>query len=145
MPAADSTPLSFRDNLFTAFNTFWAARTPLAWPNETFDPGEVFSTPADTDAWTSVTILGDPDSETRRGVQAFERAGSVTLMIHVRVGTLTDKLYTLTDAALEFFELHRPDVKDAILGAPRSVELGPDGTWSIMEVTAPYRYFTNRL
>ena len=143
MAAADATPLSFRDSDFTSFSTFWAARTVIRWPNVPFDPQ--VDVPAADSAFVGVNLLGASGGEGRQGVKSFMREGSMTIQIYTRAGRSTDEVYSLANAVLEFFELRSTTkAEDGYFKAARSVEIGPDGTWYQLDVTADYIYFTNR-
>lgn len=143
MAVVDATPTTFRDSVFAAFDTFWAARTPVAWPNDQFDPESLPL--ADDTAWARLSLLGSAEPETNHGSGIFRRTGTVTVEIYVRARTATDKLYELSDAALEFIERAAgSSVKDGFLRGGRLVEIGPDGTWYQANVVGDYLYFTER-
>lgn len=140
------TPRQFTDDLLTSFTTFWAGRTPLAYPNVDFDPAsEVGDDPSA--AWVRIFIQGaDP------GVQRFSnsvqndhyaRAGRVVYEIYVRQAASTDLAYDLADAILEWFQ--KPEVPNALfLNFSDPVEIGPDGTWFQVTLSADWVYFTDR-
>lgn len=143
---SDVTPLDFSNALRTAFNTFWAARTPIAWPNKDFDPAREVGDDADA-AWVRFASVGDTDGNQRYSGSVdrahFSRSGIATIEVYVRQQQTTDLAYTLANAALQFFE--KPGVANALFGNISSpVEIGNDGTWFQLTVSANWTYFTDR-
>lgn len=144
------TPVQFRDNLFAALDAFWNDRTPIAWPNLEFDPDRAFPTEADDDAWLEVQVLGDSAGQVPIGSSvgvagAFRRSGSVTLSVYVRGNTATDLLYQLADAASQFLEARESRaVANTVFSGIGHQEIGFDGTWYQLNVTAAFTYFTDR-
>lgn len=132
--------------MFGAFDTFWADRTPIAWPNQPFDPESIGE--AEGAAWVRPFLLGDVDGQRQltrsTNPQHFERRGIFTLSIYVRQGSVqtTDQAYALGEAALQFVEL--PNVPNALFTDQGLVEVGPDGTWWQLDASMRYRYFTDR-
>lgn len=140
-------PLQFQNDFLSAFTTFWAARTPIAYPNVNFDPAEAVGSAMDA-AWVRVYLLGEVDPGQVRysnSVQSdhFGRTLVVTFEVYVRQNTSLDQSYTLIDAVLEF--LQKPDVPNMIITNTSSpVEIGPDGTWFQVTVSAGLLYYTDR-
>ncbi len=138
------TAKDFRDNLFTAFDTFWADRTQIAPPNVHFDPDLI--PPGDT-AWVRLFILGDSEGQSRFSNSVdphhFSRAGTFTIEVYVRQEGDTDEAYTLAEAAIQFLE--KPGVADSFFTQISSpVEFGPDGTWFQVSVSCSWLYWTDR-
>ncbi len=138
------TPLGFRNALFTAFDAFWADRTQIAVPNVDFDPDKIPST--DT-AWVRLFILGDAAGQQRLSgsvePQHFGRTGIFTIEIYVRQNADLDEAYALADDALSFLEGNGvADMKFSNLSSPQ--ELGTDGTWFQLSVSAAWVYWTDR-
>lgn len=144
MALVDATPRTFQDSVLAAFNSFWADRTPVAWPNKTFDPDAAFPAPAADDAWVSVTLLGSAEGELDRGSSIYQREGTLSIQLFVRGDSSTDLFTQLQDAALEFLEVRSPDVKDGFMRNARFQEAGEDGVWYTGTATADWTYFTNR-
>jgi hypothetical protein len=138
------TALDFRDNVFTAFDTFWADRTTIAAPNVVFNPAEI----PDTDtAWVRLFILGEVEGQERLSNSVdphhFSRTGTFTVEIYVREGSDLDEAYTLAEAVIEFLE--KPDVADSAfrdISPPQ--EFGADGTWFQVSVSCSWVYWTDR-
>lgn len=146
------TPKDFRDNVFSALNTFWADRTPIAWPNLQFDPAAV-------SAYLEARLVGNPGgnvgsiertvgAQRDYGSSTFEqtrsRSGLIVLTIYVRQGPIdtTGQLYDLVDAALSFLN-HPRLIPETIIGKVGATETGPDGTFFVATVTGEYTYFTD--
>jgi len=140
---AGLTPKGFRDALFTAFDSYWADRTPVAWPNKPFDPDSVGE---DNDAaYVSPVLQGLPEGQRPIGASGyFERRGLVIVNIYTRTGTGTDKSAELSDDVLEFFEDPAPDVAEAVFNRLGVQEFPPGEAWQQVSVTASYLYFTDR-
>ncbi len=139
---SDITPLLLRNSILTAFDTFWAQRTPIAVPNVAFDPDKV-----DGDAWARVTITGRPEGEARHSHSvartALSREGDLTIQVSVRSGTDLDLAYALTDAVIEW--MGKPSLATAYftkVGTP--IELGDTGAWFQVSVSATWLYFTDK-
>jgi hypothetical protein len=140
---AGLTPTEFRDAYLTALNTYWAGRTPVAWPNKPFDPETVGE--ADDDAYIQPQFLPVPEVQEYIGASGyFRRAGSVAVHVLTRSGTGTDKALELADLLMAFFEDPDPDVAEAIFNNVNRNEIGGGGAWYQVSVTADYLYFTDR-
>ncbi len=145
MAQADATPITFRDALFLGFNTFWAARTPISYPNLPFDPEDFFADPKPDDAWVALSLLGAPEGEQHVGNAAYVRKGLFNVQIYVRGDVATDGFYVLADGALEFFELRSVDLKDGFMDQNgRLLEIGEDGVWYSGNCSVDWTYITNR-
>lgn len=139
-------PVDFRDNLFSAFSTFWAGRTPVAYPNKTFKPEEVAG-----DLWVELTIAGGNPGQQSIGDSVnsgknFQRTGTFGVLIYQRQNTGTRAAYEAADAVKQFMESPRA------MGVPNTVftsisepqEVGPDGVWWQLNQTCTFVYFTDR-
>lgn len=141
---SEVTATGFRDALFTAFDEFWADRTPVAWPNKPFDPQALGED--DADAYVRPFILGDPDGQTRLSNSVardhFIRAGQFTIELYSRMGQSTDRVYELAEAVLAW--LANPGVTETIFSQISSPqEIGALGSWYQVNITANWRYFTD--
>jgi hypothetical protein len=138
---SDITPLAFQDAFLDAFTTRWAAQTPIAYPNVSFDPAALTE-------WVRVYLLGDDEpglTQYSNSVASdhFSRTLTATFEVYVRMGTSLDRAYALIDVVLQF--LQKPNVSNMIvthIGSPR--EIGPDGTWFQVTVSANLLYYTDR-
>jgi hypothetical protein len=140
---AGLTPSEFRDALFEAFESYWASRTPIAWPNKQFDPDSIGE--ADNDAYVKPVIQGIPEGQAMIGASGyFQRTGLIIVNVYTRTGTSTDRAYALADNVLEFFEDPVPDVAEAIFNRLGIQEFPPGEAWFQVSVTANYLYFTDR-
>jgi hypothetical protein len=146
---SDITPKAFRDDLLGSFETFWTANNPtvpVAYPNLPFnseDAGE-----ASDAAWVRLFIAGTAEEGQRRFSSSIERtqwhrAGKLTIEIYVREGSSTDRAYDLASSVALWLE--NSGASYAILSnisAP--VEIGPDGTWFQVALSADWLYITDR-
>lgn len=140
---AGLTPTGFRDALFEAFADYWASRTPIAWPNQMFDPDSVGT--SDDAAWVSPNIQGQLEGQAPIGTSGYyQRQGVVIVNIYTRTGAGTDRAYALADNVLEFFEDPAPDVAEAVFNRLGVQEFPPGEAWFQVTVTANYLYFTDR-
>lgn len=144
---SDVTPTIFRDAVFAAFDTFWADRTPVAYPNLEFDPDSAFPTPGADDAWARLFLLGSADGMERYSSSVlsnhWSRSGVLTLEAYGRQGGSTDRVYELADAFMQWLE--NPGVANTVFSEiTQPQEVGPDGTWFQVVVTANWLYFTDR-
>lgn len=142
---SEVSPLAFRNSLFVAFEAFWAGRTEIAVPNrEDFDPATL---PAGDTAYVRLFILGDGEGQTRLSNSVarnhYSNEGTFTVSVMVRQGGDLDEAYTLATAVGLFLE--NPGVADSFfrnLGPP--IEVGPDGSWFEVDVSARWLYWTDR-
>ena len=144
MALVDATPATFQDSILASFTTLWAGRTPIAHVNLPFDPDTAFSPKTNDDAYVRISFLNDSDGEQNRGSSIFERRGVVTVQIYARAGQGSDVIQAHVDAVLGFMELNSADVKDGYINRPRVIEIGSNGTWFEIDVTASWVYFTSR-
>ncbi len=132
--------VQFRDNVFTAFTTFWAGRSTIAWPNVEFDPETV-------DEYIELQLIGDPAGQTPVGTSTFQqtkrRVGTVAFSIYVRENTSLDTAYARSEAVKEFLENPRAISNTTFTGIGQQ-EVGPDGVFFQVNVTAAYAYYTDR-
>lgn len=147
---SDVTPRAARDDLIGAFKTYWDASAfssvPLAYPNLPFDPEDAGE--ANDAAWVRIFIVGDLDAGQTRLSNSVARnhwirSGTITFEVYVREGAATDRVYGLVDAIALWME--DPGLSFVFLNnmsAP--VEIGPDGTWFQVSISADWRYFTDR-
>ncbi len=140
-------PLAIQNALLESFTTFWAARTPIAYPNSNFDPAALLGDDLEA-AWVRVYLLGDVEPGQVRYSNSvasdhFSRSMTITFEVYVRQNTSMDQPYTLIDNVLEY--LQKPDVPNAIFTNISSpVEIGPDGVWFQVTVSADLLYYTDR-
>jgi hypothetical protein len=142
----DITPTAFQDEIMNGFGTFWAARSQIASPNRVFDREKV---PAGDDAFIEWTITGDggSDGQTRYSHSVernhFSRVGRIVFTASTRLHTGVDPAYALLDAVGHFLEAYK--LANAIfteIGSP--LDLGHDGAWHQVSLTANWLYFTDR-
>lgn len=146
---SDVTPIAFRDDMLGAFRTFWLARNPtvpVAYPNLPFDPesaGEAVDA-----AWIRITIQGNAAPGQQRFSNSvarthWHRNGTVAIEVYVREGGSTDRCYALANDVAQWME--NPGMTYAMLrnlGSP--VEIGPDGTWYQLSLSADWMYLSDR-
>lgn len=141
------TPLQFSDNVKGAFRTFWAAAgfdvTRVAWPGVAFDPKGL-------DEWVALVINHTPQGRQSIGSSvnvggSFSQQGVIAIEIYTRQGRSLDRAYVIADSAILFLEQPRaiPNTRTFDLSGP--LEIGPDGTWEQVNVTASFVYYTDRL
>ena len=139
-------PVDFYDSALDAFSTFWAGRTPVSYPNKTFSPEEeVGDDPGG--AWCRIFIAGDPLGQTQYSnsvrTDHFIRTGQIVIESYVRQQAGAQSAYVLADAALLFFQQQSiPDATLSNISSP--LEVGSDGVWYQISVSATWRYFTDR-
>jgi len=146
---SDVTPRTFRDDLLGAFNTYWTALhsdVPIAFPNVVFDPEDVGE--SDTGAWVRVAIVGSSEGGQIRYSNSvarnhWQRNGKITFEVYVREQASTDRIYDLVDDIALFLENPGSDFA-VISNISAPVELGPDGTWFQVSLSADWLYFTDR-
>lgn len=139
----------FQDAVNGSFTTYWAARTPIAYANKTFDPAEEVGDEDDA-AWVRLALVGSDDGGQQRFSNSvdrnhFSRNGRVVVEIYVRQGTSNQRAYTLAEDVLTWMENPVPGVANTVLSnltAP--VEIGSDGTWYQVTVTADWVYYTDK-
>lgn len=133
------TPASFESAILTAFDGIWQKFTPVAYPNEPFDPTGLTK-------WARFSIQGDGASERIGGsnsTELFIRSGLITIQCFAKEKKSTDDLNTMIDLALSFLEVQKiAGVLFSDVSPPQ--EIGPDGPWFQVAVTARWRYFTKR-
>lgn len=99
------------DFISGCFSAQWGSRTPIAWPNDAYEPQE--GTP-----WVRVTILQESsDWEAITGSNT-EEMGRVVVQVFVPRDSGTQALNSLVDAARAAFrDADGPDIR---FGAPGS-------------------------
>ncbi len=134
------TDSDFRDNVFTAFEAFWASRSTIAWPNVEFNP-------EDLDEYIEVQLIGDPEGQLPVGTsiaqQTKRRRGTVAFSIYVRENTSLDTAYARSNAVKDFLSTTRAISNTNFTGIGQQ-EVGPDGVFFQVNVTASYAYYTDR-
>lgn len=149
------TPKAFRDDMLGAFKAFWDglhSDVPVAYQNVAFDSDEETRL-SPSNSWVRVSFLGDSGQDTEGQVRYsnsvqrnhWSRTGRIFFEIYVREldESGTDFAYDLASDVLLWLE--NPKSAFAVISeisAP--VELGPDGTWFQMSVSADWLYFTDR-
>ncbi len=134
------TDADFQDNVFTAFEAFWASRSTIAWPNVEFDP-EVLA------EYIEVQIVGDADGQIPVGPSTLQqtkrRTGLLAFSIFVRENTSLATAYARSEAVKGFLESTRAISNTNFTGIGQQ-EVGPDGVFFQVNVTATYAYYTDR-
>ena len=138
---AEVTAENIAEEWFEGFATFWASRTPLFVAGLTFDPDD------NAESYARVGLLGRDDGETLRSGtiarQLYQRDASITVEIGVRSGTGWRLAYRLADQAAVW--LSNPGLPTAFtLSVGTPVEVGLEGAWFVLTVTAEWRYLTDR-
>lgn len=140
------TPQDFTDALFGAFNTYWAARTEIVWPNKPFDASSLSS--AQLTAYVRPTINELPEGErpysTSVSPQFWTREGVFQLEIFTRGEGATDRSNELVEDALQFVERPPLAIDGAIFRRRGRFTIGFTGVWYQDNVTAAFLYFTDR-
>ena len=146
---SDVTPKIFRDDVMDSFNTYWTGAhsdVPISFPNLPFDPEGVGET--ETGAWVRLWIQGNVDDGQVRlsnsvASNHWRRSGKIAFEVYVREQSSTDLAYDLaSDVSLW---LENPGTTFgwfSNISAP--VEVGPDGTWFQVSVSADWTYLSNR-
>jgi hypothetical protein len=138
---AGLTPQGWEDAAFAAFAAFWAAETPIAYPNVPFNPEtEVGDDPAA--AW--VRLVVQVGSQAPIGTSGFRfREGVLGIEIHARAEQSRARLDEVADLALRFFEEANVEATtfQEVVGPE---EIGSDGAWYQCNVRAGFRYLTHR-
>lgn len=148
---SDVTPRDFSDDVWGQFQAYWDTAQPtlseyVAYPNRAFDPEEIGE--SDTQAWVRAVIVGNQEGGMVRYSNSvdrnhWQRNGRITFEVYVREQTSSDLAYELIDDIM--FWMENPGTEFAIfsnISAP--VEIGPDGTWFQVSISADWRYFTDR-
>lgn len=125
-----------REELFTAFGTFWAGRTPIAWQNVPFDPSDLTDSEKD-DGWVRVTLLHAGGDIAALGTTFFRRTGQIIVQCFAEVGRGMDHAYTLAEAVASFYQTHRGNVR---IRQPSIVDIGPEGAWYQLNVSGEFSY-----
>lgn len=144
MPAL--TPQGFADAMFGAFNTYWAGRTEIVWPNKPFDPASI-GVAAD-DAYVKPSIVDTPGSQVPRSgsasPQLLSREGFFGVEIFTRGEESTDRANELADDVLVFLERPPVTIPGVLLSRRGLLPLGFQGAWYQVNATAAFLYFTDR-
>lgn len=143
------TPEAFLDDLLGAFDTFWTAANPtvpIAYPNRPFDPSDA-GEGLDA-AWIRVVLLGNESEGQQRFSNSvarthWHRSGKITFEIYVREGNSTGRAYGLADSALLWLE-NTGATYAMVSNISAPVEVGPDGTWFQLSLSADWLYITDR-
>lgn len=143
MPAI--TPTLFRDQLFGALSTFWAARTPIFWPNLNADPAALGP---DATAYIKPSIVDQAEGQAQLTSsvtpQLLSREGIFGVELFTRGEASEDLSLSLKDALLQFVERVPRSVEGAIFRRRGSQTIGFGGVWYQVNVTAAFLYFTDR-
>lgn len=139
---SEFTALEMRDELMTAFATYWAGRTPVAAQNVDFKPEGVTG-----DAYVRVWLRGRSEGQTRYSFSVqrnlFRRQGRLGFEVYVRENTDLDVAYGYAEDILKFLE--KPGLAHLVVGFLSSpAEMGTDGAWFQVAVGAQWFYFTDR-
>lgn len=146
---SDVTPKAFRDDLLGSFDAFWTVEqptVPVAYPNLPFDPenaGEEHDA-----AWVRLFIAGNPDEGQQRFSNSvartqWHRSGKITIEIYVREGSSTDRAYDLASSVALWLE-NSGATYAMLSNISAPVEIGPDGTWFQVALSADWLYITDR-
>lgn len=144
MPAI--TPINFRDAVFGAFNTYWANRTVVAWPNLAFDPSSLDK--SDTTAYVKPAIVDEPEGQQTRTTSVEphlkSRSGSLGFELFTRGERSEDQSLELGDDLLAFLDRQHLAIPGLILSRRGMLPIGFQGVWFQRNVTAAFLYFTDR-
>lgn len=125
-----------RDAMLLAFKTAWADETPVAWQNVAFN--------ADASTVTEfVRASVSHNSGTQAGLggvgsRTFRRGGIFTVQIFVAADKGTERGDELAQMVLEL--LQAATLGPAWLRDPTVVEVGQDGKWWQVNVSATFQY-----
>jgi hypothetical protein len=120
------------EHLAERFLVRWAARTPVAWPNDT-----AFEAPADG-AWVRYSVqFGASDAATFR---EEEHSGIVYLQIFTPAGTGDRDAREYAERAAAIFRRYEQD--GLRFGVPSMRYIGQDAQWLQYNVTAPFVFQT---
>lgn len=134
-------PSAFEKAVFGAFGIVWANLTQIDAPNVYFDPNN-------KSAYVKIRILGDPGPTPRYGgstnIKIFNRRGLFQAQCFVPKDTGTVFVYSMVERALKFMESVKPvdSVVFSEITAPE--EVGIDGPWFQVAVSAQWSYFSQR-
>lgn len=135
-----------------AFVAYWAARTPIALENSSFDPEAQFSvnpsTPAasNLDAWVRISVDYIGDGVVNQSINPFgtyQRTALAFFEIFVRQGSGVSGVNAYADAVVRF--LRMPGLfPDAIISGVLPAPVGPNGVWFQRNVTANLAWFSEQ-
>ena len=140
----------FQEDVLGTFKTYWEALhadVPIAYPGVEFNPAE--DVPEDDDAaWLRIWIRGNAEqSQTRYSnslsTNFWMRKGRITFEVYAREDNGATRAYALVNDASKWLE--NSGCAFAMFGnisAP--VEVGPDGTWFQVSISADWSYLTDR-
>lgn len=126
---------SLKTSLQAHFNTGWADRTPVHWPNVRFDP------PTD-EAWVryqEIPVDSDFASIGSVGNNVCTRdIGQVVITVFVPLKSTTLELDQHIDVIMGIFR--GQSVGTALFRQPRRNGIGPDNEWFQEAVICPYQF-----
>ena len=127
------------DLILGAFAAEWGVTTPIAWPNDYFDPEAV----ADKGAgWVRIALNEVDGDFAGLGTDNTIRRGQVFVQIFVAEGSGSAALSALTEKAERW--LATWPVNAVTMRTPSIQHVGPDGAgWTQKNVVAEYVYRTS--
>jgi len=140
------TPQTFADAVFGAFNTFWASRCTVVWPNKAFDPDALGVT--QTVSYVKPAIVDDFEGQSQIN-------NSVTPILSTRTGVFGVEIFTRGEAATDLANQRKDEVLQFLETPPATIvgtvfrrrgiqTIGFNGVWYQVNVTAAFLYFTDR-
>lgn len=129
-------------DLALAFETHWASRTEIDFQNQEFDPGELFSTPGEDDAWVRwslVHAVGAGGQATLGQTPVYRRVAVATVQVFYRRFRGGGDPLGHIEHALLFFETATPPLGVWFRNVGPN-EVGPDGAWYQTNVLADVIY-----
>ena len=122
-----------RNAIAGRFDSLWAARTPVAWPNVGFDV-------PDKGAWVRLTIInGDATQRSigNPGANVHRHNGVITVQVFVPIDSGIHTARDLADDAAAIFRNQRFD--GIRCDVPSAREVGPDDIWFQVNMSCPFR------
>jgi hypothetical protein len=114
------------------FNTQWAGRTPVRYPNSRF-------TPTDGTTFVDFEVVGGHPSRSLGEDPIFRDYGSIAIKIHIPKGVGSGQAYTLADQAAAIFR--DAQFSSITCYAPRPpVAVGVNEEWYVVAVTIPFHW-----
>lgn len=135
-------PQSWEAAAFASFSEFWADRTPISLPNQTFDREKLAGVAPDA-AYVELAVRIPDEGEERVGSSGYHlRRGFFAVFVFVRAGASRVRSNALIGDALQWFRSAVvPETVFSRLGGP--VEIGSDGAWYQVNATARFVYVSD--
>ncbi len=124
------------DSICQAYNTAWAERTAIEWPNVTTEGPHLRD---GNDPWCALDVLWDGGGNASISSKHFLRQGSVVVRIFVPLGQRgLERATELAMAACDTFEGKTIDGVSFYRVGTKTV--GPDGPWYQVNVRAEFEF-----